>query len=443
MEAPILTVSEISGQIRTLLETEFRGVWIEGEVSNFRPHSSGHQYFTLKDSGAQISCAMFRGQSALNRHRLVDGQLIQAFGNVSLYPARGQHQLIVEWIRPQGQGSLQARFEALKLKLESEGLFDPARKKALPNFPRTVAIVTSPTGAALQDILQILGRRAPWLRILVFPVRVQGDGAGLEIAEAVNRLASNPPGMPALDVIIVGRGGGSIEDLWAFNEEVVARSLAACPIPVISAVGHEIDFTIADFVADLRAPTPSAAAELVVPDGAVLRRRLDQAEVSLLANAQRVLENRSRFLALIHQALRGRDPSIMLGARLQTVDYLCDRLEHAVNQRIEDGAQRLEAVAQRLAAVKPGQVLQRAQDQLDAVWKRLARAGEGALDAHQKHLESLRKMVQALGPQGVLERGYSLTLGPDGELVTDPKEVPSGTRLVTRVRRGEIRSVVE
>ncbi len=278
----VLTVAQLTQQIRLLLEEQVGEVWVEGEISNHRLHSSGHQYFTLKDERSQIQCVLFRGSGARLGQPLRDGVQVQIFGEVTVYEQRGNYQIIVQLVQPKGVGSLQARFEALKRKLAEEGLFDEEWKKPIPRFPRVVALVTSPTGAAIRDMLNILTRRAPWLRLLVFPVRVQGQGGEAEIARAVELLnRAEEIGLPRPDTIVVGRGGGSLEDLWNFNEEIVARAIYESEIPVISAVGHEIDFTIADFVADLRAPTPSAAAELLAPDGAELRRHLDAMQRSL------------------------------------------------------------------------------------------------------------------------------------------------------------------
>ena len=264
----VMTVSQLTRRIRTLLERQLGSVRVEGELSNVRRQGNGHTYFTLKDETAQLACVLFRGYAHAGMPALTDGSQVQAAGELTVYEPRGQYQLIVHDIEAAGAGVLQARFEALKRKLAAEGLFDAARKRVLPGFPRCLALVTSPSGAAVRDLLNILGRRAPWIRVLVFPVRVQGGGACQEIAQALTTLARPlGGGLPQPDVIVLARGGGSIEDLWCFNEEEVARAIAASPIPVVSAVGHEIDFTIADFVADLRAPTPSAAAELIAPDG--------------------------------------------------------------------------------------------------------------------------------------------------------------------------------
>ena len=271
----ILSVSELTRSIRAALETKFGAVWVEGEISNYRSHPNGNQYFTLKDSRAQIGCVIFRSAMPSLRVPLADGAQVQVYGNVTVFEARGQYQLSVQILQTRGLGLLQAKFEALKRKLEAEGLFAPERKRALPKSPRRIGIITSPSGAAIRDMLNVLRRRAPWLQVLINPVRVQGMGAAQEIAVAIRELSVPNDAFAPLDLIVVARGGGSIEDLWEFNEEIVARAIFHSAVPVVSAVGHEIDFTICDFAADLRAPTPSAAAELIVPDVVDLRRHMD------------------------------------------------------------------------------------------------------------------------------------------------------------------------
>src|SRR5437867_9788995 len=273
----VFTVSELTRSIRGTLETKFGAVWVQGEISNYKLHPSGHQYFTLKDQRAQIACVIWRDTlpRKLSGQPLVDGSQVQIYGTVTVFEARGQYQLNVRILQPRGVGLLQAKFEALKRKLEAEGLFAAERKRALQKFPRRIGIVTSPSGAAIRDMLNVLRRRAPWLQILISPVRVQGTGAAQEIAVAIRELAVPNVNWQPLDLIVVTRGGGSIEDLWEFNEEIVARAIFHSAVPIVSAVGHEIDFTICDFVADFRAPTPSAAAELIVPDIIDLQRRID------------------------------------------------------------------------------------------------------------------------------------------------------------------------
>src|SRR5947209_3723449 len=297
--AKVLSVAELTRSIRGVLETRFDAVWVYGEISNYKQHPSGHQYFTLKDQRAQISCVIWR--DAIPRKTsgqpLADGTQIQVYGKVTVFEARGQYQLSVQILQPRGLGVLQAKFEALKRKLEAEGLFAPERKRPLPAFPRRIGIVTSPSGAAIRDMLNVLQRRAPWLQILINPVRVQGTGAAQEIAVAIRELATPNEAFAPVDLIVVTRGGGSIEDLWEFNEEIVARAIFHSAVPIVSAVGHEIDFTICDFVADLRAPTPSAAAELIVPDVIDLQRRIDSCARAL---ARQLLDRKSTRLNSSH-----------------------------------------------------------------------------------------------------------------------------------------------
>jgi exodeoxyribonuclease VII large subunit len=293
-EIKAISVTQLARRIRNLLEIQIGDMWVEGEISNLRKQGSGHWYFSLKDESSQISCAMFGARRRAGNEVIEDGAKVQIFGEASFYEVRGSTQLIVKKAQAVGVGDLQARFEALQKKLDREGLFLQERKRALPSFPKVVGIITSATGAALQDMKNVLYRRAPWLTIVLFPTAVQGRGAERGIARAVQYAGQvGDNSIPQPEVLIVGRGGGSLEDLWNFNEEVVARAIADCPIPVISAVGHEIDFTIADFVADLRAPTPSAAAELVVPDQSELRERL----MSLDSRLRRVVEGRLDRLA--------------------------------------------------------------------------------------------------------------------------------------------------
>src|SRR5438105_2416038 len=349
----ILTVAELTRAIRATLETKFGAVWVQGEVSNYKLHPSGHQYFTLKDQRAAIACVIFRNTLAMGTPPIADGAQVQIYGNVSVFEARGQYQLSVQILQTRGAGLLQAKFEALKRKLEAEGLFDPARKRALPRFPKRIGIVTSPSGAAIRDMLNVLRRRAPNVQVLISPARVQGIGAAAEIATAIRELATPNEAWEPLDLIVIARGGGSIEDLWEFNEEIVARAIFHSPLPVVSAVGHEIDFTIADFVADLRAPTPSAAAELIVPDAVELGRR-----VSELANClQKCLRNflqqsltRLRFLS--ERALARELVQRMRDAQ-QQLDLTAESLRRKSKQFVADGRAALSARAQSLKSHDP------------------------------------------------------------------------------------------
>ena len=337
----VLSVTQLVRRMKNVLEVQVGEIWVEGEVSNLRKQLSGHWYFSLKDEHAQISCAMFGARRREGCAALADGAMVRVLAEATLYEARGQAQLVVHRVEPAGLGALQARFEALKRKLDAEGLFDPARKRPLPAFPRTIGVVTSESGAALRDILHVLERRAPWVRVVLAPVRVQGKGAELEIARAIEQLGrADQFGWPRCDVLIVGRGGGSLEDLWNFNEEIVARAIHACPVPVVSAVGHEIDFTIADFVADLRAATPSAAAELVAPDRGELRRHLDTLRRRITRHAAERIERLDTRLAGIRRGVLGRGPDPLLREPVMRVDALRAALEAATRAALATRAAR-------------------------------------------------------------------------------------------------------
>ena len=439
-----LSVTQLVRRMKNLLEIQLGGQWVEGEVSNLRKQASGHWYFTLKDEGAQISCAMFGAARKAGAAALVDGAKVRVFAEPSVYEARGQLQIIVQKVEQAGQGDLQARFEALKRKLEAEGLFAAERKRPLPEFPRVVGIVTSPTGAAIEDILHVLGRRAPWVVPVLYPVRVQGRGAELEIAAAVERMGQpDIHGIPRCDVLIVGRGGGSLEDLWNFNEEVVARAIAACPLPVISAVGHEIDFTIADFVADRRAPTPSAAAEMAVPDGIELRRQVEAAGRRL---RRRVGEAVSRVELILAHAARGvlsRGGERLLREPRMRVDALAARLGQAVSTSWRAKVDETTALHQRLALMKPGRQLAQREESLGQWDRRLRRALSQDLAQRSEALARLGGLLKALGPASAFERGFSITTTGDGRLVRSVQEVRPGETLLTKLADGEVRSRVE
>jgi exodeoxyribonuclease VII large subunit len=411
-----VSVTELNRRIKSLIERELGTLWVEGEVSNYRPAASGHIYFTLKDEGSQIPVAYFKGSQRGFRLALKDGMKVRVYGDVTLYLERGQHQLIARMIEEAGKGDLQKAFEELKEKLNREGLFDAARKRPLPFLPRHIGIVTSPTGAAIQDMLNILQRRYPNLHILVAPVRVQGDGAAAEIAKAIDLLNTRAD----LDVLIIGRGGGSIEDLWAFNEEVVARAIARSRLPVISAVGHEIDFTISDFVADLRAPTPSAAAELVVRPRADLEEQLRGLGRRLNQMLERqALHFRNRLIRAAHSYVF-REPGHLLRQHRQSIQHARLRLVSALRGEYVERQQRVDE----------------AQGAMHAVAK--TRAREKRLQ-----LERLTAQLRALGPQAVLERGYSITRTTDGRVVMKTTDVKAGQEVETLLAVGSIKSTVK
>lgn len=394
-ERKILSVTEIVTQAKDLLEASFARVWVEGEVSNFKDHSSGHFYFTLKDAGGQLKCAMFRAANRGMRFRMEDGLQVLACGRLSIYAARGDFQLIIESLEPAGLGALQLAFEQLKRRLAAEGLFASERKRPLPEFPRRIAVVTSLTGAAIQDILNVTGRRSPLADIAIYPVRVQGDGAAEEIARALNRLNQSGD----WDVIICGRGGGSLEDLWAFNSEVVARAIVASRIPVISAVGHEIDYTIADFVADARAETPTAAAEMVVRD----RREL----VAHVCTLTRLL-------------------TAGLGERLKHLRLRLERLLSA-------------AVLQ-----QPRRVLEPLAQRLDDLQAALGSSLRSRLRLGQEQLRGLVNALEALSPLKVMARGYSLVYSsPEHAVVRAADALQLGQQIDIRFHQGQARCRVE
>jgi exodeoxyribonuclease VII large subunit len=332
---PIYTVSQLTGEIKTLLEKNFEHIWVEGEISNFRQPTSGHLYFTLKDESSQLRAVMFRMQNRLLKFEPEDGLQVVCYGRLTVYDPRGEYQIVVDHLEPKGLGALQLAFEQLKEKLSGEGLFDPARKRPLPTLPQKIGIVTSPTGAAIRDILQIIDRRFANVHILLYPVRVQGPGAAQEIAQAIDELGQ----WPGLEVMIVGRGGGSLEDLWAFNEEGVARAIHRSPVPVISAVGHEIDFTIADFVADLRAPTPSAAAELVIGNKLELVQNLENLVWRLNQMVRTTLESwQERLGSLIHRLT---DPRKRIADQRLRLDDFSSRLATSMQQGLGRRSERL------------------------------------------------------------------------------------------------------
>ncbi len=412
----VYKVAELTRLVRAVLESELGEVWVEGELSNVRKPASGHWYFTLKDASAQLRCVLFRGDRNGALAQPEDGLKVRVFGRITVYEAGGQYQLVARKLKAAGRGDLQAAFEALKEKLRREGLFEAARKRPLPRLPRHIGVVTSPTGAAIRDIFSVLLRRFPNIHLLLAPVKVQGPGAAEEIAAALDAL--NARG--GLDALIVGRGGGSLEDLWPFNEEIVARAIARSAIPVISAVGHEIDFTISDFVADLRAPTPSAAAELVIGRKADFEREISGLFDRLVgALRRRALEFRSRFDRAAGSyvfrepgniAARGRDRLARLGLQMTTE---LRRAVAAAQQRVDESDFRLAACM-----------------------REACRARALVLRGHEAQL-------QALSPLAVLERGYSMTLGPDGRVIRSPSDVSAGDRISTRLARGTIESEVK
>ena len=415
----IFTVSELTRQIRGMLETKFGAVWVQGEISNYKLHPSGHQYFTLKDQRAQIACVIWRDAIAPPRQPLVDGAQVQVYGTITVFEARGQYQLNVRILQPRGVGLLQAKFETLKRKLQAEGLFAPERKRPLPKFPRRIGIVTSPTGAAIRDMLNVLRRRAPWLQILISPVRVQGTGAAQEIAVAIRELATPNENWQPLDLIVVTRGGGSIEDLWEFNEEIVARAIFNSTVPIVSAVGHEIDFTICDFVADLRAPTPSAAAELIVPDVIDLQRRIDGCARALA----RQLLNRVRDAQ-------------------QRLDHARETLQRCLAHKIDSYKRGLLHIAAALYARSPAREIVIRRDRLVDLHRRLVASPGRLLENARHRFRHIEGILRVLGPDATLRRGYSITTDESGKVIRTVAVVHPRMKIRTRVSDGEFGSDV-
>ena len=438
-ERAVFTVSELTARIKGQVEDAFPAIWVEGEISNLRGPSSGHAYFTLKDDLAQLRCVLFRGRGRRVRFALEDGLQVLVFGGLDVYAARGEYQLVVELMEPKGLGGLQLAFEQLKRKLEAEGLFDPGRKRPLPRFPRTIGIVTSPTGAALRDMLHIIGRRFGGLRVLVAPVRVQGEGAAGEIVGALRDLDE----VAGLDVVIVGRGGGSSEDLWAFNDERVARAIVASKVPVISAVGHETDFTMADFVADLRAPTPSGAAELVVREKLVVINALAELYGRLKqAMRSQVQQGRERTVFLARRRVFT-DPARALRDRHRRVDELSGRLRAAVRAHHRHVAHRVALATNTLSSLHPLARISQGRAVLAQLGGRLVAAGGHSLKASRHRFEASVGRLQDLSPLAVLGRGYSLTRLPSGAVVRRAAETYPGTVIEILLHEGALDARVE
>jgi len=440
----VFTVSELNRAVRDLLEGTIGEVWIRGEVSNHRCQSSGHHYFSLKDSTSQISCVLFAGTARRIRSlRLEDGREVQAFGRLSVYEARGQYQLVVEQLQEAGIGALQAKFEALKASLAAEGLFDTSRKKPMPKFPRIIGVVTSPTGAAIRDFLHVLHRRMPGIRVIIAPARVQGRGAAAEIADAIRTFQPSPTSrLPAVDAIVVTRGGGSVEDLWEFNEEVVARAIAASSIPVVSAVGHEIDFTIADFVADFRAPTPSAAAEILAADGIEMMRAVTLQSRRLV----QTVANQVRFLRTALSAIeRGgwmRDPARKIEQCNLRLDDYSTALAALMRDRIQRAHQSLTHATHVLKLHRPDTAIRQTRERLGRWNSTFSAAVRHQHEVTRQRVERTSDLLSALSPLATISRGYTITTDAAGNILRSSENLRSGMPLRTRFADGEVSSSV-
>ncbi len=435
-----LTVSELNRDVRTLLETELPRLWVEGEISNLARPASGHVYFSLKDDGAQIRCAFFRQRQRGLAFRPENGQQVLVRGRVSLYEPRGDYQMIVEQMEEAGEGELRRRFDALKKKLTAEGLFDEALKRPIPRLPRRIGIVTSPTGAAVRDILHVLARRFPAVPVIVYPTAVQGDAAAAEIVAALETAGRRAE----CDVLILARGGGSLEDLWSFNEEAVARAVRASPVPVVAGVGHEIDFTIADFAADLRAPTPSGAAELVVPDWREWSARLEQAGRRLATGLDRRLEDRGQTLDRLARRLTLASPARRLRHQQERLDSLSRRMTSARSALLTAAGHRLERLEARLLAASPGGRLKELHGRWTLADRALRRTMPERLQALRTRLAGDARALNTVSPLATLERGYAIvTAEPDGTVLRDAAGVEPGTRIRARLARGALAATVQ
>lgn len=456
-----ISITELSARLKRLLEEKIGTVWIEGEISNLRTPRSGHAYFMLKDAGAALNAVCFRSALARLNCNLADGKKVEVRGRVTAYTPRSEYQIIVTSVREAGLGDLMRRYLELRDKLKDEGLFDADRKKAIPRLPRTIGVVTSATGAALRDILNVLERRASGLEIVVAPCAVQGDAAPREIVEAIDRLERHG----RCEVIIAGRGGGSIEDLWAFNDERVVRAIAACPIPIVSAVGHETDTTLSDFVADLRAPTPSAAAELVTANYEDLRRTASQVGRQLDRAVRLHVETRRSSLEALANSWALHRPIEQLAAAIQRIDDIDGRLERAAADRLQTSRIRLNDGARRLDAANPQRRVESTRTRLERLkgrlgashprlrWgprlagsravasqlsQRLSHAVHGAFERQSLRLSAVADRLTALGPPSVLQRGYSIITTPKGrKIITGPQDVHPGQTLRVQGAGGE------
>jgi exodeoxyribonuclease VII large subunit len=435
----VWTVRDLVAAVRTHIEREYGDTWVEGEISNFRAHDSGHLYFTLKDQNSQLSAVMFRSQAKLLRFRPENGMQVVARGRVTIYEDRGQLQLSAEYLEPKGAGALQIAFEQLKAKLEAEGLFDAARKRSIPSLPRRIGIVTSPQGAALRDILNILQRRHHTANILIFPSQVQGEAAPPEVMAGIRYFnkACN------VDVIIVARGGGSAEDLAAFNHEGLARAIASSEIPVISAIGHETDFTIIDFVADLRAPTPSAAAELVIRSRQDIEEQSEELRLRLSrAIRYRLLMGRQ---ALTELAQHGAFARMMdfINQRQQKLDDLTYRLEKSERKLLEQNRRQWEAGAAAVRHYDVRRVLAGIRKEMDSLVAAMVAATRNQLLQQKAHLDRITRQIEALSPLAILDRGYALVFDSSGKLLKDPSMVAPGDEISARLSRGTVTATVK
>lgn len=436
-EVKIYSVSEITQQIQQLIEGKLDPVWIEGEISNFRCPISGHYYMSIKDEHAQIKAVMFRGQNRNLTFVPKDGLKVIAKGRITIYPPRGEYQLIIEYVEPVGIGALALAFEQLKRKLAAQGLFDQSIKKPIPFLPQKVAVITSPTGAAIRDFLKVIRRRFANLEIIIVPVRVQGEGATEEIINAIELVNSKLD----VDIIVLTRGGGSIEDLWAFNKEELAFAIRRSRIPIVSAVGHEIDWTISDFAADLRAPTPSAAAEILVKEKETLVKRLSDIRERLISAIRNRITQNNLELNRLKKSLK--DPTQLLQERLFRIDELALRYKRAMEVFLEKRKERFFSLKRQLIVCSPRNRMDRIRQKIEFYEKRLTTVIIQRLNENKSQLQRLKNRLEDLGPISVLKRGYSIAMRlSDGKVLTDPYETEKGEKIKILLAKGSIISEV-
>ncbi|MGB3840130.1 MAG: exodeoxyribonuclease VII large subunit [Rhodanobacter sp.] len=435
----VLTPSSLNRLVRDLLGDALPQVWIEGELSNVAKPASGHLYFTLKDSGAQVRCAMFKMKASVLRFRPVDGMQVLLRAKVGLYEPRGEFQLVAEYMEPAGEGALQREFEQLKARLDAEGLFDPARKRALPRYARRIGVITSATGAAIRDVLSVLARRWPLADVEILPVPVQGREAPPAIVAMLRKASASA----RYDVLLLTRGGGSLEDLWAFNDEAVARAIHASAVPVVSAVGHEIDFSIADFVADLRAPTPSAAAELLVPDAVAVDRHLRQLQQRLATLQQRRMQGNAQRVDHLLARLQAQRPQARLQRDRERLVHLHRRLLGAMREQQQRRQSQLDRARSRLLGQHPQQRLPLLRHRLGELTQRLRHAIERRLERDRLTLQQAARALHTVSPLATLERGYAILFDEAGKVLRSTQGVEAGTALRARLADGELGLRVE
>ena len=437
----ILSVTDLNRRARSLLEAQFKQIWVEGEISNFSRPASGHWYFTLKDNGAQVRCAMFANRNRGLRLQVQNGMHVIVRAKVSLYEGRGDYQLIAESLIDAGEGLLQRQFEELKRKLTEQGLFSEQRKQALPALPSHIGVITSPTGAAIKDILAVLARRFPSIPVSILPVAVQGKEAASQIVAAIELAQRQQDSEQPIDALIVGRGGGSLEDLWPFNEECVARAIFACPIPIVAAVGHEVDFTIADFVADVRAATPSAAAELLSPDREEWLLSLKKHQHTLSSSLQRQLLNANQQLSNLSKRLR--HPGQQLQEQAQRLDELEARFTLAIRQQLTLQHSQLKTLSATLNQHKPHHQIDRLSVQNQQLAQQLQRAMHHRLDSYQQRLKANSLALHTLSPLQTLSRGYAITKDQQGHIIRSSDDVQVGDQVSTQLGYGQLNCTVD